>query len=165
MNTIVILGIYIDDFKYKKECLFMLEISLIFVMAMVLLSMSVILIVFFVKHLNLMHAFIGDILKNQALLHKDILELKVNLTTLEEIEKTKNIRDANKYTKPKSSSPIKTKDSIQDNSKINEEITDLKSSQITEEELSKLMEGKELVFRKQVNVTPGEMFLDTDIDI
>ena len=41
----------------------------------------------------------------------------------------------------------------------------IESSEVSEEEFSELMKGKDLIFSNRVNVKSGEMFIDRDIDI
>ncbi len=159
----------------------MLEISSILMMSMVLLSLSIILIILFLKHINIMYVFIGEIRKSQTSIHKDIVEIKLNIARiisegLKHIEYREEsvINDAKEK---KDSKVIKIPkinlDSLPDNARnkkdIKEEfdgdISDLKSSQVSEDELLKLIGDKELMFKKQISVSPGEMFIDANINI
>lgn len=139
----------------------MLEISLILMMSIALLSLTIISIVLFVKHLNFMYVFIEEIRENQTLLHREILELKLSGTIIGDIRDTSGI----KHSKSNGNAQIDKRTQTNKKTQINDNITDLKSSEVSQEELSKLMEGKELVFKKEVSVNQGEMFIDTNIDI
>lgn len=159
----------------------MLEISSILMMSIVLLSLSIILIVLFLKHINIMYVFIEEMRKAQTSIHSDIVEIKISMARIT-LEGLKNIENQEKFvvndTKDKKNSEIikipeiKAND-LPDNRRSKEEsqvkpygdINNLKSSQMSESELSKLIGDKELMFKKQVSVIPGEMFINANIDI
>ena len=116
----------------------MLEINFVLVLSIVLLSLTIILILLFIKHLDFMYAFIEEIRRDQILLHKEILEINMG-----------SIKNQNNNPK----------------SQVNKQIADLKSSQISNDELEKLIKGKDLMFKDQVNLHPDKMFKDTNINI
>lgn len=158
----------------------MLEISSILMMSIVLLSLSIILIVLFLKHINIMYVFIEEMRKVQTSIHSDIVEIKISMARIIS-ERLKNIENQEKFvvndTKEKNSEIIKIPEikanDLPDNRRSKEEsqvkpygdINNLKSSQMSESELSKLIGDKELMFKKQVSVIPGEMFINANIDI
>lgn len=159
----------------------MLEISSILIMSMVLLSLTIVLILLFIKHINVMYIFIEEIRKAQVLIHKDIVEIKLNLARvvsegLKGIEKQDET--VNQSIKEKKNSeiikiPEINVDSLPANRKNKKEvqeksygdINNLNSFQVSKEELSKIIGDKELMFERQVSVSAGEMFINADINI
>lgn len=117
----------------------------IILLIIVLLALKIILISLFVKFLNL----IKEISNTHILLHEDLLQIRLNLNKIENEKLLKDFKNKN------INKPIKN----------NNETTELKSSSISKEELEKLMEGKELAFKKDIHIKPGEMFVNTDIDL
>lgn len=131
----------------KKEFIYMLEMSLIVIMNISLLSLIIILVLLFIKHLDFTHGFMEDLRKSQLLLHQEMLNLKLAGRTI-------TIK-----------SPDIIKKDIPAQVQPDPNVQDLKSTPVSDEELSKLIEGKNLVFKNQVSTNPGDMFINTDIDI
>lgn len=159
----------------------MLEISSILLMSIVLLSLTIVLIVLFLKHINIMYLFIEEMRKAQTSIHSDIVEIKLNLARIIS-ERLRYAEDKEeivaKTTKENNNSGIikipKIKaDTLPNNEKSQKQIqlkslnnnSNLKSFQVSEEELLEMIGDKELVFKKQINVTPGEMFIEANINI
>lgn len=114
----------------------MLEISFILIMTIVLLVLEIAFFIFFIKYIKHIYISIKEIENNQMILNKKLINYKNDLA--------------------------ENKDEI---TLSKEERINIKDSRISEEELMKLMEGKELIFKKEVGVNSGDMFINTDIDI
>lgn len=115
----------------------------IILLTIILLSLQIVLIILIVKYLNIME----EIRRIHLLLHEDLLEIALNL------KRDRNERMLKEF-------KVENKNKLERN---NSTITELKSSTVSKEELEKLMEGKELAFKKEINVSPGEMFVNNDI--
>lgn len=111
----------------------------------ILIVLGIIFISLFIKQLNLLKEFN----QNQILLYDLVLKIQVDLLKVKskQVLEDFKVQDLNK------------------NLENNDEITHVKSSPVSQAELEKLMEGKDLVFKNQVNVNPGQIFIDKDIDI
>lgn len=116
-----------------------------YIIASILLALKAISLVLLLKHINLLEKSN----KNQVLLHEDLLKIQVELIKIKGQGILRGFEDKNSIKQTPS----------------NNEITELKSSKMSKEELAKLVEGKELISTKQVHGSPGEMFIDTDTDI
>lgn len=125
--------------------------SIIFLLiGVILVSLAVLLIVLFMKHLKSMNIFIEAIRKEQAVLHNEINQ-----------SNQQNNKKNNKKTQVK---PNNNK--VNNKNKMgNLNSTKLKSSKVSQEELLELIKDKEQVFKKEVTIKPGEVFTDLNIDI
>lgn len=153
----------------------MLEVTSILIMSVILLGLTTLMVVLFIKHLNVLYEFIEEILKFQTILYQEILAIKISLNHSlgqKNIEESKVSDDIIKETNEK-----KNRYPLLDNRKkntvthkkpkdaVNRSINSLESSEISDEELSKLIKGKELMFKKQVDVDSSDEFINTDINI
>lgn len=153
----------------------MLEVTSILIMSVILLGLTTLMVVLFIKHLNVLYEFIEEILKFQTILYQEILAIKISLNYSlgqKNIEESKVSDDIIKETNEK-----KNRYPLLDNRKkntvtqekpkdsVNRSINSLESSEISDEELSKLIKGKELMFKKQVDVDSSDEFVNTDINI
>lgn len=122
----------------------MVQLNIILI-AVISLALQITLIGLFIKHLNLTK----EISKTHLLLHENLLQIRLNSSKLRSETILRNFENKN----------------INKSTKQNDKVTDLKSTPVSKEELDKLMKGKELAFKKEINIKPGEMFINTDIDI
>lgn len=128
----------------------MLKINLVLLMGIFFLGLIAILVILFIKYIKFMNIFTEEILKNQIFLYEYILEIKSNLSRCNDMGKLRELENEN---------------NSNERTGLDKEIINLKSSEVSGEELLKYIEGKESVFRKYVNVNSGEMFINTDINI
>lgn len=122
----------------------MLKISFILA-SLILLSLQIIFLVLFIKHINLMEKFS----ETQLLLHEELLQIRIDLIKIKGKAVLQEFHKNRVHKKPVQNNPT----------------LDLKSSPVSEKELAKLLQGKDLAFKKQVDVSSGEMFINTDIQI
>ena len=122
----------------------MLNFILILIV-LLFLGSKFLLIRLFSKYINL----IKELIQNQSILHENFLQIQVDLVNIQNHKLSKEFKDI---------------DVIKKTQETNTGL-DPKSSFISNDDLAKLMEGKDLVFKKQVNVNPGEVLTGEDIDL
>lgn len=122
----------------------MLKFILILIV-LFLLGWKFLLVTLLFKYINL----IKKLIENQLTLHEDLLQIRIDLVKIKSKKVLKEFEDT----------------SINKMTQENNKTFDPKSSFISNTDLAKLMEGKDLLFQKQVHVSQGEVFTDRDIDI
>lgn len=141
----------------------MSDISTFLMMSAVLLSLAVILIVLFLKHINLMYTFTEKIRREQLLIHKEILEIKLSVIRIigEEalrVDKDDMVKRVS-VLQEKEATDTKTQGNVISNA------SNIESSEVSTEELEKLKAGKKLMFSKDVRLDLGDVYINTDIEI
>lgn len=118
---------------------------LLLIICIILVSLSMTLIVLFMKHIKTMNILTEEFRKEQEMLYKKI---------------ESNLDDENNQ-----KMEVKSNDNKPNNSDTNLNTTTLKSSKVSQEQLSELIKDKEQVFKKEVTIQPGSGFIDLNIDI
>lgn len=154
----------------------MLEVTSIIVMSVVLLSLTILMVTLFMKHLNVMYVFIEEMLKAQNLIYKELQTFRLELINYVDLKK--KFKDADNEEKNEDMIIINNseKDLTYDTIKYEKEddrsetydyrnIDNLeRTNEVSDEELSKLIKDRELIFRNQVTVGLDDEFVHTDID-
>lgn len=153
----------------------MLEVTSIVIMSLILLGLTALMVVLFIKHLNVLYDFIEEILKFQTVLYQEIISIKLSLKSPLDQNIIKDSKDNDEFIKninnTKKKYPLLDRRKIDTEvkekfkSRTNSSLSSLESSEISDEDLSELIKGKELMFKKQVDVNLGDEFIDTDINI
>lgn len=118
--------------------------------SVILVVLGSVLIVLFKKHLKSMNIFVEEIRKEQEVLHNEINQ-----------SNQQNNKKKNKKTQVKpNNKKVNNKNNME-----NLNSTKLKSSKVSQKELSELIKGKKQVFKKEVPIKPGDVFVDLNIDI
>lgn len=152
----------------------MLEVTSIIVMSIVLLCLTILMVTLFIKHLNVMYVFIEEMLKAQNSLYKELQAIKLDIANHTKLKKLRDVDENYSYEDIEEGSVnMRMKEAIERNntydiSRIGDSdssMSELDSTEVTEEELEDLIKGKELVFGKEVNIKPGDMTSEININI
>lgn len=149
----------------------MLKISLFLLVSTNFIILEIILIILFMKQLKFIRIFIEEMHRDQIIINKELLQIKrENNNQKENTSKEVNVSETKSFNSPDDEdnlqrTQVKSSSNIANNKQTNLNTTELKSSQVSEQELQELLKGKEQIFNKQVNIQNEKMFVDFDIDI
>lgn len=124
----------------------MIDIKVFLLISLILISLVVIIVVLFMKHINYIHILMEEIRREQLVLYKEIVNIKSNLESNNDVMK----KEIKSYSK-------------KSNNQANKNSNVLKSSKVSQQELLELIKDRKPVYKKEVTVGPGGKSIDLNI--
>lgn len=148
----------------------MIDNNLFLLISVIFIILEIIIVFLFMNHLKFMRIFIEELRRAQIVTYKELAEIKKENTN-----QSSKISINESYNPSINKNPIinNTITKIQEisstnlanNNQGNINVTELKSSKVSEAELLEMLKDTEQIFAKKVNMDSGKVIMDIDIDI